>query len=96
MSKNSDTFSAKVKDVVRKIPKGKVLTYGQVAKKAGSEKAYRAVASIMSKNYAPDVPCHRVVRADGGLAGYNRGGIEEKAKILSREGVKLQGFKVVL
>ncbi|OGC80052.1 6-O-methylguanine DNA methyltransferase [Candidatus Adlerbacteria bacterium RIFCSPLOWO2_01_FULL_51_16] len=71
--------------VVRKIPRGKTMTYGQVARAAGSPRAYRAVGSILSQNYDPKIPCHRVVRADGGMGGYNRGGVSTKAKILARE-----------
>jgi O-6-methylguanine DNA methyltransferase len=80
------TFTEKVRDVVRKIPKGKTLTYKQVAKKAGSPKAFRAVGSIMSKNYDNSIPCHRVIRSDGGMAGYNRGGVVVKREMLVEEG----------
>jgi methylated-DNA-[protein]-cysteine S-methyltransferase len=72
---------------VRKIPKGEVMTYKQVAKKAGSPNASRAVGMIMSKNYDPKIPCHRVIRSDGTMGGYNRGGISAKRKILTAEGV---------
>ena len=71
------SFSQKVLSIVKKIPKGKVLTYKQVAKLAASPKAFRAVGSVLSKNYGPDIPCHRVIRSDGKLGGYNRG---QKAK----------------
>lgn len=83
------SFTEKTRAVVKKIPKGKVMTYAEVAKAAGSPKAYRAVASIMAANYDLEVPCHRVIRSDGGLGGYNRGGIEKKRAILESEGVKL-------
>ena len=83
------TFSDKVRDVVRKIPKGEVLTYAEVARKAGNPKAARAVANTMAKNYDPEIPCHRVIRSDGTLGGYNRGGIKAKRDILLSEGVKL-------
>ena len=81
------TFTERVRDVVRKIPKGKILTYKQVATKAGSPNASRAVGMIMSKNYDPKIPCHRVIRSDGTMGGYNRGGISAKRKILTAEGV---------
>ena len=58
------TFADKVRDVVRKIPKGKTMTYKQVAAKAGNPKAARAVGAVMRSNYLKDVPCHRVVRSD--------------------------------
>jgi len=79
-------FSDKVKAVVRNIPKGETMTYLEVAKKTGNPKAARAVARVMSANYDTDIPCHRVVRADGSLGGYNRGGVTQKAKILTEEG----------
>lgn len=78
------TFSEKVYEVVRKIPKGKVLTYKQVAQKAGSPRAFRAVGNILNKNYDPKIPCHRVIRSDGKTGGYNRGA-ENKKKILKKE-----------
>ena len=80
------TFSEKVKEVVAKIPRGKVLTYKEVAKKAGNEKATRAVGSIMAKNYDPKVPCHRVIRTDGKIGNYNRGGEKAKRALLIKEG----------
>jgi len=82
-------FTSTVKQVVTGIPKGSILTYKQVAEKAGRPKAARAVANIMAANYDPDVPCHRVIRSDGGLGGYNRGGVSAKKKILLAEGVVL-------
>lgn len=82
---NKQTFSEKVFNVVRKIPKGKLLTYKEVAKRAGSPHAYRAVGNILSKNYDPKIPCHRVVREDGNPGGYNRGRQNKIAK-LAREG----------
>ncbi len=85
MIKKNKTFADKVRDVVRKIPKGKVLTYKEVAKNAGSEKAVRAVGNILSKNFDPNIPCHRVIRSDGGMGGYNRG-VKNKITILKKEG----------
>ncbi len=79
------TFREKVLDIASKIPKGKTLTYKEVAKKAGNEKASRAVGTILSKNYDPKIFCHRVIRSDGGMGGYNRG-IKTKIAILKKEG----------
>lgn len=79
-------FTKRVYDVVRSIPKGEVMTYQEVARKAGSPGAYRAVGTIMSKNYDPTVPCHRVIRSDGTMGGYNRGGKESKEAMLRQEG----------
>ena len=80
----SDTFQELVFGVVRNIPKGKTLTYKEVAEKIGNPKAYRAVGNILSKNYRPDIPCHRVIRANGETGGYNRGR-EMKKTILAEE-----------
>jgi O-6-methylguanine DNA methyltransferase len=77
-------FSEKVYDVVRRIPRGTTLTYREVAERAGSPRAYRAVGNILNKNYDPAIPCHRVVRSDGTLGGYNRG-TEEKQRRLKEE-----------
>ncbi|MGW8185462.1 MAG: MGMT family protein [Candidatus Moraniibacteriota bacterium] len=78
-------FQARVFAIVKKIPRGKVLTYKEVAQKMGSPKAYRAVGNALNKNYNKDVPCHRVIKSDGTLGGY-RLGTPAKAKILKKEG----------
>jgi O-6-methylguanine DNA methyltransferase len=70
---------------VRKIPKGKTMTYGEVARRAGHPGAARAVGAIMSHNYDPKIPCHRVVRQDGGVGDYNRGGPSRKMELLMEE-----------
>lgn len=80
------TFADKVRDVVRKIPEGKTMTYKEVAKKAGNENAARAVGAVMRGNYLPDVPCHRVIKSDGTFGSYNRGGTKRKIEILKKEG----------
>lgn len=78
-------FKQKVLNVVRNIPKGRILTYKQVAKKAGSPGAYRAVGNILAKNYNKKIPCHRVIRSDGKVGAYNRGGPVQKAALLKKE-----------
>ena len=85
IAENKINFSQKVYNVVCKIPEGKVLTYKQVAEKAGNPLAYRAVGNILNKNYDKNIPCHRVIKSNGELGGYNRGK-EEKKKILKKEG----------
>ena len=85
---HTESFSEKVYAVVKKIPKGKVLTYQEVALKAGRPKAYRAVGNILHKNHDPKIPCHRVIRSDHYAGGYNRGALE-KIRILKKEGVTL-------
>ena len=79
-------FVERVRAIVAKIPKGKTMTYGAVAAAAGRPFAARAVGMIMSKNYDPKIPCHRVVRADGKVGDYNRGGAARKMKLLREEG----------
>lgn len=81
------SFQQKVLEVVTAIPEGKVLTYGQVAKKAGNEKASRAVGTIMAKNTDKNVKCHRVVRSDGSVGMYNGLVGKSKETILKKEGV---------
>lgn len=79
-------FTERVRDIVRKIPRGKSMTYKEVAAKAGNPKAARAVGAIMRTNYDETIPCHRVVRSDGSLGSYNRGGTLHKREILRAEG----------
>lgn len=81
----STMFSKKVRAIVRAIPKGKTLTYKEVAARAGNPGAARAVGAIMRANYDENIPCHRVVRSDGSLGGYNRGGSLRKRDILNSE-----------
>ncbi len=79
-------FAQKVYAIVAKIPKGMMMTYAGVAKKAGKPGAARAIGTIMSKNRDKRVPCHRVIRSDGGMGGYAFGGVAKKRAILKREG----------
>lgn len=84
------TFKDKVIEIVRRIPEGGTLSYAEVAARAGSPKAARAVGNIMRSNYRPDVPCHRVIRSDGDAGEYNRGRDKKKA-LLRSEGARLSG-----
>ncbi|MCI0542689.1 MGMT family protein [bacterium] len=84
----SPSFSQKVLAVVSKIPRGKTMTYKQVAKVAGSPKAFRAVGNILNKNYNKEIPCHRVIRSDGNTGGWNRGA-RAKKKLLMQEGYEM-------
>jgi len=79
-------FRERVLKVVSKISCGNVLTYKEVARRAGSPYAFRAVGNILNKNYDPKIPCHRVIRSDGTPGGYNRGHVN-KVEILKKEGV---------
>lgn len=78
------SFRERVLLVVSQIPKGKIFSYKQIAVRAGSPRAYRATGNILNKNYDSKIPCHRVVRSDGQLGGYNRG-IGRKRELLERE-----------
>tara|TARA_B100001123_G_C14685065_1_gene779021 strand:- start:306 stop:581 length:276 start_codon:yes stop_codon:yes gene_type:complete len=84
-------FQVKVWKYLKKIPKGKIVTYLEVAKAINNPKSVRAVANAIGKNpYAPKIPCHRVIRSDGSLGGYSgRGGIKTKKKLLKSEGILL-------
>ena len=78
------SFAATVYEVVRQIPKGETLTYKQVAEAAGRPRAYRSVGNILNKNQDPNVPCHRVIKSDGTVGGYN--GLQgEKERLLNQE-----------
>ena len=80
------TFTERVYDVVRKIPKGKTLTYGQVAAAIGQPGAARAVGNALNKNCdTKNIPCHRVIRSDGSTGGYAFGA-KKKIAILKKEG----------
>lgn len=81
-------FSEKVYNIVKKIPKGETLTYKQVAQFAGRSLAWRAVGNILAKNFNSDIPCHRVIRSDGKIGGYNRGASQKKL-LLRIEQVKI-------
>lgn len=82
-------FALHVYAIVQKIPKGKTMTYKQVAQIAGRPRAYRAVGTILSKNTDPKVPCHRVIRSDGKVGGYNSLRGKSKTRLLQEEGIAL-------
>ena len=84
-------FQLKVWAYLRKIPRGSVKNYSQVAKAIGKPLAVRAVANAVGKNpNPPKIPCHRVIRSDGSLGGYSgKGGVKTKRFLLKKEGIKL-------
>jgi methylated-DNA-[protein]-cysteine S-methyltransferase len=86
-------FTARVLAVVRRIPPGRVATYGDVAAAAGRPRAWRAVGNIMRDCAARDVPCHRVIAAAGRLGGYG-GNLELKRALLRAEGIAVKGAAV--
>ena len=82
-------FKERVLRVVEEIPKGRVMSYKEVAIKAGRPKAYRAVGNILNRNHSFQIPCHRVIKSDGTIGGYNKG-VEKKIAVLKKEGVKVK------
>jgi methylated-DNA-[protein]-cysteine S-methyltransferase len=90
---HSDVFRSRVISVVRRIPPGRVATYGDVAAAAGNARACRAVGNIMRDCRAAGVPCHRVIAAGGKLGGYG-GHLELKRALLRAEGIRVVGSTV--
>jgi len=89
-------FEKKVLVATFKIPHGKISTYKRIAEKVGKPRAYRAVANALHKNpLHPVVPCHRVVRSDGGFGGEKRAA-ESRRKLVEKEGVRIEKGKVKL
>ena len=86
-------FARRVLTVVRRIPRGRVATYGDVAALAGRPRAARAVGNIMRTCAAPDVPCHRVIAAGGRLGGYGGQEVTKRA-MLTQEGVVFHGRRI--
>lgn len=92
------SFTNRVYDKTKMIPKGKVSTYGEIARSLHSN-AYRAVGQALRHNpYAPKVPCHRVISSDltvGGFSGHTSGpDIQRKIRMLKEEGVRFEGKKI--
>ena len=99
MKKNQSTnFQKLVWDEIKKIPRGKTISYKEIAVKIGRAKSYRAVANACANN--PQlivVPCHRVIRSDGKLGGYmGKKGIERKKQLLKKEGIKFKDDIVIM
>ena len=88
------SFNERCYALLRKVPKGKVTTYKNIAR-ALNYKAYRAVGNAMNKNpHAPRVPCHRVVKSDGTLGGFSSGSAK-KIKLLKKEGIEVRDKRIV-
>lgn len=92
----TDSATKRIYEAVKKIPKGRVATYGQVAEMAGNKKMSRAVGNALHKNPDPvNIPCYRVVNSKGELAGeFAFGGIGQQAKLLEADGVEVVNGKV--
>ena len=89
-------FERRVLELVSDVPRGKVVTYKQVAVRIGKPKACRAVGNALNKNPRPiEIPCHRVVRSDGKIGGYGLG-VSRKVELLQNEGVEVKDGKIDL
>ncbi len=88
------SFQQKVYEAVKQIPKGKVITYKELAKKIGHPRAYRAVGNALNKNpNLRTIPCHRVIKSNGRIGGY-RYGAKRKASLLKKEGIMIKNGKI--
>jgi methylated-DNA-[protein]-cysteine S-methyltransferase len=94
------TFNEKIYSILKKVPKGKVITYKDLAHRAGT-RAYRAVGTALKNNpYAPLVPCHRVVKSDGFIGGFLGSNdpkskeVKKKIKMLRKEGITIKNNKI--
>lgn len=89
------SFNERCYSALRQVPKGKVTTYKALGHAVGT-RAYRAVGNAMNKNpYAPEVPCHRVISADGSLGGF-ASGLKNKVEMLKKEGVEINNGNIDL
>ena len=86
-------FQEEVYKVVKGIPKGRIISYKDVARRAGSPGAWRAVGNILAENKNPEIPCHRVIRADKKTGGYNKGA-KKKIELLKKEGIIIKYGKI--
>ena len=86
-------FSRRVLSLVRRIPPGRVATYGDIARLAGRPRAARAVGNVMRGCERPDVPCHRVIAAAGRLGGFG-GATALKRALLQAEGILVRGERI--
>ena len=92
---NITEFEKKIYEKLKKVPRGRITTYGELAQAVGEPQAARAVGNALNKNpFAPRVPCHRVVRSDGLLGGF-ASGPRKKAAMLKKEGISVKNGKIV-
>lgn len=91
------SFNEKVLMICSRIPKGKVSTYKEIARKIGSPNSARAVGNALNKNpFIGKIPCHRVIRSDGFVGGYAKG-TKRKIALLKKEGIKIdKNGKIIL
>ncbi len=88
-------FSTRVFEIVKRIPRGRVATYGEIAR-ALNTRACRAVGQALKKNRNPQVPCHRVIKSSGKIGGFRGNQTREKARILRSEGIEIRGNRIDL
>ncbi len=94
--KSSTEFEIQVYEALKLIPKGRVATYGEMARFLNKPRGARAVGNALNRNpHAPRIPCHRVVGSDGSLKGYAFG-LKKKVELLEKEGVSVQKGKIDL
>ncbi len=90
------SFNEKVYEKLKKVPKGKVITYKELAKSVKSD-AYRAVGNAMKNNEDPvKIPCYKVVCSDGFVGNYSGGGMKKKIKLLRKDGIEVNNNKIDL
>jgi len=96
MVESKNTFQKEVLDLVKKIPKGRITTYKEIARALKRKgQSYRAVGRALHDNRYPIIiPCHRVVKSDGSLGGYSRG-VKKKISLLKKEGIKINKGKII-
>jgi len=88
-------FDRQVYAVIRQVPRGRLATYGQVARVLGRPGAARAVGNALHKNpWAPDIPCHRIIKANGDIGGYVQGR-QVKTSLLASEGINIKDGQVI-
>lgn len=88
LKKQMTLFQKRVYEIIQKIPRGKTLSYKEVARRAGWPRAFRAVGNILNKNQDPKTPCHRVIKSNGKIGGY-KDGQKKKIALLKKEGIVL-------
>jgi len=93
MQNDKSKFKNKVYKIVKRIPRGEILTYKEVARLAGKPRAYRAVGNVLNKNRNPKIPCHRVIKSNGRVGGYNQG-MKKKIYLLKKEGIIIKKSKI--
>ncbi len=94
-NKGISDFERAVYIALLDVPRGRVISYGSLAKRAGFPGAARAVGSALNRNpFAPKVPCHRVVKSSGEVGGFAHG-VKRKIEILKSEGIKIKNKRII-